>query len=69
MVLATFLDAVRDWLSARLAGDLRDRRRLAGLAQAWENVNRTARDVEDYNLERKPFVFKVFAWLAEAASG
>ena len=44
-------------------------RHLAGLAQAWDNVNRTAREVEVFNLERKPFVFKVFGWLAEAAGG
>jgi DNA polymerase III subunit delta' len=69
LVLATFVDAVRDWLSARLAGELRDGGRLARLAQAWDNVNRTARDVEMFNLERKPLVFKVFGWLAEAARG
>jgi len=43
--------------------------RAARLAQAWENINSTARDVEMYNLERKPLVFKVFGWLAEAARG
>ena len=69
LVLATFVDAVRDWLSARLAGELRQGGRLVRLAQAWEDVNRTAREVEMYNLERKPLVFKVFGWLAEAARG
>jgi DNA polymerase-3 subunit delta' len=69
LVLATFVDAVRDWLSARLKGELQEGGRLARLAQAWEEVNRTARDVEMYNLERKPMVFKVFGWLAEAARG
>ncbi|HEY4403297.1 MAG TPA: DNA polymerase III subunit delta' [Xanthobacteraceae bacterium] len=69
LVLATFVDVVRDWLSARLAGDLRRDGRLVGLAQAWEDVNRTAREVEMFNLERKPLVFKVFGWLAEAARG
>jgi DNA polymerase-3 subunit delta' len=69
LVLATFVDAVRDWLSARLAGELREGGRLVRLAQAWDDVNRTARDVEMYNLERKPLVFKVFGWLAEAARG
>jgi DNA polymerase-3 subunit delta' len=62
------LDAVRDWLSGRL-GEQGQGRRPLRLAQAWENVNRTARDVEMYNLERKPLVFKVFGWLAEAARG
>jgi len=69
LVLATFVDAVRDWLSARLAGELRQGGRLVRLAQAWEDVNRTAREVEMYNLERKPLVFKIFGWLAEAARG
>ena len=39
------------------------------VAVAWEKVNRTAREVETYNLERKPFVFSVFGELAEAARG
>jgi DNA polymerase-3 subunit delta' len=69
IVLATFVNVVRDWLSARLAGELGEGGRLVRLAQAWDNVNRTARDVEIYNLERKPLVFKVFGWLAEAARG
>jgi DNA polymerase III subunit delta' len=69
LVLATFVDVVRDWLSARLAGELRGGGRLVRLAQAWDDVNRTAREVEMFNLERKPLVFKVFGWLAEAARG
>jgi DNA polymerase-3 subunit delta' len=69
LVLATFVDAVRDWLSARLAGELAQGAGIAPLAQAWDNVNRTAREVELFNLERKPLVFKVFGWLAEAARG
>jgi DNA polymerase-3 subunit delta' len=60
---------VRDWLSARLADELRQGSRLERLAQAWDDVNRTAREVEMFNLERKPLVFKVFGWLAEAARG
>jgi DNA polymerase-3 subunit delta' len=68
-LLATFVDAVRDWLSGRLGGELRDAGRTVRLAQAWEAVNTTARDVELYNLERKPLVFKVFGWLAETARG
>ena len=68
-MLATFVDVVRDWLSARLAADLRKGDRPVRLAQAWDDVNRTAREVETYNLERKPLVFKVFGWLAEAARG
>ena len=40
---------------------------MAKAAQAWDKVNRAARDVEAYNLERKPLVFSVFGLLAETA--
>ena len=65
--LAAFMDMVNGWLSARLAADASDLKRMARLAQAWDKVNRAARDVETYNLERKPLVFAVFGALAEAA--
>ncbi len=41
--------------------------RLAQLAEVWEKLNRTARDVEVFNLERKPMIFAVFGSLAETA--
>ena len=69
LVLATFVDVVRDWLSARLAREQGQGGRLMRLAQAWDDVNRTAREVETFNLERKPLVFRIFGWLAEAARG
>ena len=47
--------------------DRRSRRGSSGWREAWEQVNSAARDVEEYNLERKPLVFSVFGWLAEAA--
>jgi DNA polymerase III subunit delta' len=63
-----FVDTVRDWLSARLAS--RDvPARLAQVADVWERLNSAARDVEIFHLERKPFVFNVFSWLAEASRG
>ena len=65
--LATFMDAVRDWLCARLAALPQEARRLAPLAEVWEKVNRAGKDVEVYNLERKPLVFAVFGLLAETA--
>ena len=65
--LAAFMDMVNGWLSARLAADARDLSRMARVAQAWDKVNRAAREVETYNLERKPLVFAVFGALAEAA--
>jgi DNA polymerase-3 subunit delta' len=67
--LAAFMDMVNGWLSARLSGDTRQARRLARTAEVWEKVNRAAREVETYNLERKPLVFAVFGLLAEAARG
>jgi DNA polymerase-3 subunit delta' len=39
------------------------------VAEVWEKVNSSARDVETFNLERKPLVFNVFGWLAEASRG
>jgi DNA polymerase-3 subunit delta' len=67
--LAAFMDMVNGWLSARLVGDTRPARQLARTAEVWEKVNRAAREVETYNLERKPLVFAVFGLLAEAARG
>jgi DNA polymerase III subunit delta' len=65
--LAAFLDLVNGWLSARLTGEPRPARQLARTAEVWEKVNRAAREVDVYNLERKPLVFAVFGLLAEAA--
>ena len=64
--LAAFMDLVNGWLSARLTS-ARPARQMARTAEVWEKVNRAARDVETYNLERKPLVFAVFGLLAEAA--
>jgi len=67
--LATFVDTVNAWLSARLTAGKEAPARLARLAEVWEKVNAAARDVEEYNLERRPLVFNVFGWLAEASHG
>jgi DNA polymerase-3 subunit delta' len=65
--LAAFMDLVNEWLATRLAaGALPQQARVADI---WERVNQSARDVEEYNLERKPLVFSVFGALAEAARG
>jgi DNA polymerase-3 subunit delta' len=64
--LATFVDLVNDWLSQRLETS-GDKRKLARIAETWDRINASARDVEEYNLERKPFVFTVFGLLAETA--
>jgi DNA polymerase III subunit delta' len=64
--LAAFVDSVNAWLSGRLNGAMQDPARLNRMAEAWDKVNAAARDAEEYNLERKPLVFNVFGWLAEA---
>jgi DNA polymerase-3 subunit delta' len=67
--LGAFVDTVNAWLSARLDESTQDSRRLAQVAEVWEKVNRAARDVEVFNLERKPLVFAVFGLLAATARG
>jgi len=67
--LAAFVDTVNAWLSARLVSGEPDRARIARVAEIWERINCAARDVETFNLERKPLVFNVFGWLAEASRG
>jgi len=66
--LATFVDTVNGWLSARVAVP-EEIGRMARTAEAWEKVNRAAGEVREFNLERKPLVFSVFAVLAETARG
>ena len=51
-------------MAAAYSMDLRER-----VAEAWDKINGGGRDVAEYNLDRKPFVFSVFGWLAEAARG
>jgi DNA polymerase-3 subunit delta' len=63
-----FIETARNWLSAQL-DRTGDAHRLARVADAWERLNRAARDVETYNLERKPLVFNIFGLLADAARG
>ena len=65
--LEAFMDMVNGWLSARLDQGGQHKAQMARVAETWEKVNRAARDVETYNLERKPLVFTVFGALAEAA--
>jgi DNA polymerase-3 subunit delta' len=65
--LSAFMDMVNGWLSSQLDGRVQEATRMNRTAQVWEKVNRAARDVEAYNLERKPLVFTVFGLLADAA--
>ena len=67
--LAAFVDTVNAWLSLRLTAGEEAPARRARLAEVWEKVNAAARDADTFNLERKPLVFNVFSWLAEASRG
>jgi DNA polymerase-3 subunit delta' len=62
-----FIDTVQGWLAARLRADPLEPRRVARFAEAWDEISRTARDVDEFNLDRRPMVFAVFGLLAEAA--
>jgi DNA polymerase-3 subunit delta' len=64
--LANFMDLVNGWLAERLADDTGPLSQMMRVSNAWEKVNRAARDADAYNLERKPLVFAVFKTLAEA---
>jgi DNA polymerase-3 subunit delta' len=65
--LATFIDLVNDWLSDQLNESGASKPHLAEVAKVWQAINQRARDVDEYNLERKPLVFTVFGLLSEAA--
>jgi DNA polymerase-3 subunit delta' len=66
--LAAFTDSVDRWVAGKLRGDVTnaDLAQLARLAEVWEKISRAARDVESFNLDRKPLVFSVFDQLSEA---
>jgi DNA polymerase-3 subunit delta' len=65
--LQAFMDTINAWLGAQLDRDRNnDTARLNRMAEAWEAINRAGREVDTYNLDRRPFVFSVFHALAEA---
>jgi len=64
-----FVDAVRDWLSARVTVPGAEPARLLRIADVWDKLNVAADDTKVFNLERKPLVFNVFGWLAAATRG
>jgi DNA polymerase III subunit delta' len=70
VALAVFIDGIDRWIAERMHADDANANqnlpRLARLAEVWEKIVRAARDTETYNLERKPLVFSVFGWLADA---
>src|SRR5215469_2906828 len=65
-VFNTFIETIQDWLNAQLQVSGAPAGRLARVAEVWEKLDRAARDVEVFNLDRKPMVFAVFGLLAEA---
>jgi DNA polymerase III subunit delta' len=65
--LAAFVATVNGWLSKRLSARVHERAHLDRIANAWEKVSLASREAEIFNLDRKPLVFSVFGWLAEAS--
>ncbi len=64
-----FLQAVFAWLAAALRRDEgRGPRALAPYAMAWEHLEREARDLEIFNLDKRAFVLIVFSQLTAAES-
>jgi DNA polymerase-3 subunit delta' len=64
-LLLAFLD---EWLHERVAGDLGlPLHRLARWAEVWDKARRAAREVEVFNLDRKPFVLSTLSMLAEVS--
>jgi DNA polymerase-3 subunit delta' len=68
-VFEVALDAINDWMTARLNIVQHDKVKAARIADVWQEINRAARTTDIYNLDRKPLIFRAFARLAEAARG
>ncbi|GLK67467.1 DNA polymerase III subunit delta' [Hansschlegelia plantiphila] len=64
-----FVTLVGDWLHERVASGAALREpRLARVAELWEKTARSAREIEVFNLDRRPFVLETLAQLAGLAS-
>jgi DNA polymerase-3 subunit delta' len=61
-----FVAAVFGWLSQALRRRGGGPRALAPYAEAWESLEREARDIQIFNLDKRAFVLGVFSQLAEA---
>lgn len=65
--LESFIAAVETWISDHATGRRQSPSlRLARLPEVWEKVRRASIDADTYNLDRKTFVFRIFASLNEA---
>ena len=65
---ALLLAFVEEWLHQRLLAERgAPAHRLARWAEVWDKARSAARDVEAYNLDRKPFVLSTLSMLAQAS--
>jgi DNA polymerase III subunit delta' len=65
---ALILSFVEDWLHDRVDAERAAApARLARWAEVWEKAAGSARDVEVFNLDRRPFVLSIFSMLARAS--
>lgn len=61
------IDAIQSWIGDHLhAHAAAGPARLAPLAEVWEKLARAAREVETYNLDRRPLVLSMFHDLSDA---
>jgi DNA polymerase-3 subunit delta' len=65
--LEAFVDVLNGWFAERLRNPNQERKILDRLARIWMEFNRSSRDTETFNLDRKPLVFNVFMALADAS--
>ncbi len=66
---AVMIETVQSWLSDHLhAHAAAQPARLAPLAEVWDKLGRAARDVETYNLDRRPLVMTMFHDLSDAVA-
>jgi DNA polymerase III subunit delta' len=65
---ALLLGFIEDWLHQRIL-EAREEpaARLARWSQVWEKSRQAAREVEDFNLDRKPFLLSTLSMLARAS--
>ena len=69
MDLVGLHETVQGWLSDHLhAHAAAQPARLAPLAEVWEKLGQQAREVETYNLDRRPLVMTLFHDLSSAVS-
>ena len=66
---AIMVETVQSWLSDHLhAHAAAQPARLAPLAEVWDKLGAAARDVETYNLDRRPLVMTLFHDLSDAVA-